>query len=79
MQEDETLWTSKELAVFLGYSPTSVARMVTKSPNRLPPRVAGLGRPRWAPSVVRQWVIDQSTPAVLGVKLGRPRRTPNAD
>lgn len=79
MPEDETLWTNADLAKYLGYSVTSVARMVTKSPNRLPPRVAGLGRPRWAPSVVRQWVIDQSTPAVPGAKLGRPRRTPNVD
>jgi predicted DNA-binding transcriptional regulator AlpA len=71
----EELWTHKELAKFLGYSPASVQTMVTKKPASLPPRVAGLGRPRWVPSVVRDWVVAQSTqPAPT--QRGRPRRTP---
>jgi hypothetical protein len=75
MEDDEKLWTSRELAEFLGYSPHSIATMVTKLPERLPPRVAGLGRPRWAPSVVKAWVIEQSATG-KPVKRGRPRRTP---
>jgi hypothetical protein len=71
----EELWTHVELAKFLGYSPTSVQSMVTKKPGSLPPRVAGLGRPRWVPSVVMDWVVAQSAPAATA-KRGRPRRTP---
>lgn len=71
----EDLWTNADLAKYLGYSVTSVARMVTKSPDRLPPRVAGLGRPRWEPSLVREWVIAQSVTQPKE-RRGRPRRTP---
>jgi predicted DNA-binding transcriptional regulator AlpA len=79
MTDDESLWKNKDLAAFLGYSETSVARMVTKTPDRLPPRVAGLGHPRWAPSVVRQWVIDRSVSGAFPAKRGRPRTTPEID
>ena len=71
----EDLWTHKELAKYLGYAPTTIQSMVTQKPDSLPPRVAGLGRPRWEPSVVRDWVIAQSVSAGQK-KSGRPRRTP---
>jgi hypothetical protein len=79
MEDEETLWTGKELAAFLGYSPTTIASMATKLPHRLPPRVVVLGRLRWVPSVVRQWVIDQSVAGRTPVRLGRPRKTPQID
>lgn len=74
--EIENLWSFKELAAFLGYSPASVQSMVSQHPERLPPRVAGLGRPRWVPSIVRAWVIEQSTHARQTTR-GRPRKTPS--
>lgn len=57
MDNDEPLWDRKALAEFIGYSEATIQTMATKQPERLPPRVAGLGRPRWVPSVVRAWVV----------------------
>lgn len=31
----ERLWTSRDLAAYLGYSPKTVARMVSQSPEKL--------------------------------------------
>jgi predicted DNA-binding transcriptional regulator AlpA len=67
----DSLWTPEQLAAFLGYSETTVTRMVSSAPDRLPPRVAGLGRPRWLPSVVLAWCAAQSRAAPKG---GRPRK-----
>ncbi|AEY69540.1 excisionase [Burkholderia phage vB_BceS_AH2] len=53
---DTRLWTTRDLADFLGYSDKTVARMVSQAPDKLPPRVEGLTRPRWLPSVVIEWV-----------------------
>lgn len=75
----EDLWTGADLAKFLGYSVTSIASMATKFPHRLPPRVAGLGRPRWVPSIVREWAIEQSASTVPIAPRGRPRKTPQID
>ncbi len=44
--EDNNLWTPRELAKFLGYSESTIRRMVSQCPEKLPPRVASLGRPR---------------------------------
>lgn len=52
----ERLWTIRELADFLGYSDKTVARMVSQAPEKLPPRVLALTRPRWEPNTVREWV-----------------------
>lgn len=72
---DDALWTARELAAFLRYSETTVARMVTQEPDKLPPRVAGLGRPRWVPSVAIRWAREHSAPiAAAGMRRGRPRR-----
>lgn len=57
----DRLWTIRELADFLGYSDKTVARMVSQAPEKLPPRVLALSRPRWEPSVVMQWVRDPSS------------------
>lgn len=69
--EDDNLWTPRELSKFLGYSETSICRMVSQSPEKLPPRVAGLGRPRWVPEVAREWAKANSDSVVR--RLGRPR------
>jgi predicted DNA-binding transcriptional regulator AlpA len=61
----DRLWTIRELAAFLGYSDKTVARMVSQAPEKLPPRVLALSRPRWEPSVVMEWV--------KGEKSGRAR------
>lgn len=37
---DDRLWTARELANFLGYSESSVARLVSQQPEKLPPRAA---------------------------------------
>jgi predicted DNA-binding transcriptional regulator AlpA len=68
---DERLWTARELASYLGYSESTITRMVSQSPDKLPPRVAGLERPRWVPAIAQSWVREQSAPRS---RLGRPRR-----
>ncbi|RZK02241.1 MAG: hypothetical protein EOO76_07605 [Novosphingobium sp.] len=68
---DETLWTARELARFLGYCESTVSRMVTQEPDKLPPRVASLGRPRWVPEVAREWARQTSAPPRS--RVGRPR------
>lgn len=65
------LWGLKELADFLGYRESTLARMVSQKPDSLPPRVAALSRPRWEPGVVDQWVREQS--ALRTSRKGRPR------
>ncbi len=69
-----SLWSIKELASFLGYKESTVARLVTQAPDKLPPRVLALSRPRWEQSVVEDWAIEQSfrKPATVQ-RLGRPR------
>ncbi len=62
----------RDLARFLRYKPTTMARMVSTDADRLPPRVQALTRPRWNPATVRAWAADQSGP-VRQSKLGRPR------
>lgn len=73
--EDETLWTPDDLARFLGYAPSTVARLVSGQPHRLPPRVAALSKPRWVPQVCREWAMSH---AVQPPKPGRPRRVVSA-
>lgn len=69
--EDENLWTPRELAKFLGYSETTICRMISQRPEKLPPRVAALARPRWVPAVVREWArVSSELPTGRG---GRPR------
>lgn len=72
------LWTARELAAFLGLSQESVQRMASSKPDRLPPRVAGLGRQRWVPDVCRRWALENSVPTGQPRKPGRPRRRPEA-
>ncbi|PZU56617.1 MAG: hypothetical protein DI547_16035 [Sphingobium sp.] len=69
--DDEHLWTPRELAKFLGYSESTICRMVSQSPEKLPPRVSALARPRWLPQVAREWAkVSSDLPIVRG---GRPR------
>lgn len=72
--DDDSLWTIRELAMFLRYTESSVRTMASKSPERLPPRVAGLGRPRWSPATVRAWVAAPAPAA--RARAGRPRINP---
>lgn len=71
---DDTLWTPRELARYLGYSESTITRMVSQEPEKLPPRVAALARPRWLPSAAHEWV-KSSTETNIGRtrRLGRPR------
>ena len=39
---------------------STIYRMVSQCPDRLPPRVATLGRPRWLPAVAREWAMVNS-------------------
>lgn len=69
--DEEVLWTPRELAKFLGYTESTVCRMVSQYPEKLPPRVAALGRPRWLPEVAREWArVNSEGPIGRG---GRPR------
>lgn len=72
---DDRLWTPRELARFLGYSETTIARMVTQQPDKLPPRVMGLARPRWLPSAALEWVRQNTIRQIGGEKRGRRRST----
>ena len=65
------LWTPEQLAAFLGYAPATVRSHLSRSPDKLPPRVAALSAPRWVPDVARQWCAAQSRAAPKG---GRPRK-----
>ena len=69
----EPLWGIRERAQFLGYSESTLAGMVTKCPEKLPPRVQGLGRARWSPLKVQQWAVESSHIAGRS-RVGRPRR-----
>lgn len=68
------LWTARELATYLCYKESTVARMASQCPHKLPPRVAGLGNPRLDPEIVESWVRDQSLPEI-NRRRGRPRNT----
>lgn len=70
--DQDKLWTQRELAAYLAYTESTIARMVSQQPDRLPPRVKGLGKPRWHPEIVKQWTLSQST-GRIGCTIGRPR------
>lgn len=73
---DDKLWTARELATFLGYSETTITRMVSQEPEKLPPRVGMLARPRWLPSAALNWAKENSGPVQIGGRRrlgGRPR------
>lgn len=74
---DDRLWTARELAAFLGYSESTVTRMVSQEPEKLPPRVSTLCRPRWLPSAALAWVKENTGPIAIGGRRrgGRPRAT----
>lgn len=67
---EDRLWTARELAQFLCYSESTVTRMVSQAPHKLPPRVSGLAKPRWVPEVARQWAASNSAPRP---RMGRRR------
>jgi predicted DNA-binding transcriptional regulator AlpA len=69
--DDDNLWTPRELAKFLGYTESTICRMVSQNPEKLPPRVAALARPRWLPEVAREWA-RASSDVPIG-RGGRPR------
>ena len=64
------LWSIADLAAFLGYRVATVRAMVSRSPDKLPPRVAALHLPRWDQQTVRDWAVQQSR---APVRVGRPR------
>lgn len=69
--EDDNLWTPRDLARFLGYSESTISRMVSEFPEKLPPRVSALARPRWVPEVVREWALAHSN--IAKIRNGRRR------
>lgn len=69
---DDKLWTARELARFLGYSETTIARMVSQAPEKLPPRIEGLSRPRWLPSAAMEWIKGR-VGVTTTTQRGRPR------
>lgn len=67
----EPLWTVRELAQYLQYQESTVRRLACSEPERLPPRVQSLGRPRWDPETVRRWVLAPAETRKR--RVGRPR------
>ena len=39
----DALWNAEDLAAYLGYSEAAIRSMLSRNPERLPPRVQGLG------------------------------------
>ena len=74
--EQDVLWTPRELSKFLGYSESTICRMVSQSPEKLPPRITALARPRWLPEVVREWAKCYSDSPVG--QVGRPAKSGSA-
>lgn len=74
MSDVEGLWGPAEVARFLGYKESTVTRMVSSDPQKLPPRVAAVTKPRWVPELCREWAMKQSRPAEAKVRQGRPRK-----
>ncbi len=71
IQPIERLWTPIEVGAFLGLSPKTIVSLASRSPHRLPPRVATMPSPRWVPEICREWALKQS--GVRSAKGGRPR------
>jgi hypothetical protein len=69
----EVLWTTADLARFLGYKESTVIRMASGEPDKLPPRVRTIAKPRWVPDICRAWVRENSR-AEVKVRVGRPRK-----
>ena len=69
--EEDRLWTPRELSKYLGYSESTICRMVSQCPEKLPPRVTALARPRWLPEVAHEWAKANSDSIVA--RTGRPR------
>ena len=76
---EEQLWTAADLARYLGYAESTVTRMANAEPDKLPPRVARLFKPRWVPQVCRDWVRAQGVTVGGRRKRGRPRKRVEAD
>lgn len=72
----ENTWGPAELARYLGYAESTVIRMASCEPEKLPPRISGMPRhPRWVPEVCRSWAIKRSDRAEQVKKpRGRPRK-----
>jgi len=88
-QDDDEVWTPAQLGKFLGYKAETIRSYSTVHPDRLPPRIKGLKRPRWLRSVAMAWARDGSKREALDVEekpappreprkpqVGRPRKTP---
>lgn len=88
---DDEVWGPAELGRFLGYKKETIRSYSTQHPDRLPPRIAGLKRPRWLKSVAVKWARDasivlpverpepglmQAPVQVRKPRAGRPRKVP---
>ena len=71
--DDGRLRTTHELAAFMRYSESTVNRMVSQCPDRLPPRVATMYKPRWLPETVYQWARQSVTTQTGLTRRGRPQ------
>ena len=88
--DDDEVWTAAQLGIFLGYKAETIRIYSTAHPDRLPPRISGLKRPRWLRSVAMAWARDGSKPAAPSIEtsppeakreprkpiVGRPRKMP---
>ncbi len=70
-EQIERLWTPIEMGTFLGLSPKTIVSLASRSPHRLPPRVATMPAPRWVAQVCREWAIKNSGAGKR--RGGRPR------
>ncbi|MFG7180724.1 hypothetical protein ACGYQ5_14445 [Burkholderia pseudomallei] len=86
--EDDEVWGPADLGRFLGYKTETIRSYSTQHPDRLPPRIKGLKRPRWLRSVAMKWARETSITLPTDVKpetsilaarkprVGRPRKMP---
>lgn len=70
-------WTTEHLALYMGYSESTIQKWASKKPHCLPPRVTTTPDLRWEPSVCLDWsrrnsgAANDQTPAPA--KVGRRR------
>ncbi|CAK7193117.1 hypothetical protein COMNV_01330 [Commensalibacter sp. Nvir] len=63
----------EELSHILPYKISTIKRLITQEPHKLPPRIATMGRPAWYLPAIKTWLANRSHELRVPRK-GRPRK-----